>query len=269
VTAEPQWPPTPQPGPPTPPAGPGPEEVDPGGRRGRWRTVVLVMVTVLAVAASASAGVGSWLAAARAGEAAEQAKRAADLVAAGAPAGGRPQPPPGPADRPAPAAEPTGEPTGEAAPVDPNATGEPRLDERTTYEPKYQKEPLTLSAECQRYMYNDLDEPRADVGAEGFDIAFEGGCSAVDPPVIRLGDGVAASSAGSRDSSPADCVEKIRQSPVGGQLRIPARQGAVICLNTSFRAAQERGDQWRIVRLEVVSADLNTARIEAYAWNVR
>jgi hypothetical protein len=229
---------------------------------------MLVTVTVLAVAAAASAGVGSWLAAGRAGEAADQARRAADMIAAGgvAPAGGRPQPPPGPADSPV---APPVDTTVETAPADPNATGEPRLDERTTYEPKYQKEPLTLSAECRRYMYIDLDEPRADVASEGFDVAFEGGCSAADPPAIRLGDGVSASSAGSRDSSPADCVEKIRQSPVGGQLRVPARQGAVICLNTSFRAARDRGDQWRIVRLEIMSADLNTARVEAYSWNVR
>jgi hypothetical protein len=238
------------------PAQVGSVPADPAARH-RWRTVALVAVTVFAVTGAIAAGSGAWVAAGRAGDAADQARRAAEAAAGGAtPTVGTDQ-------------QPTDAPTQPTVPADPNATTEPRLDERTTYEPKYQKETLTLSARCNYEMYADVDEPRADVENTGWDIAFTGGCGAAQPPKIRLGERVAGSTAGSRDSTPADCVENIRQSPVGSEVRVPARQGAVICLNTSFAAARTRGDQWRIVRIEIISADDNTTRLEAYAWNIR
>jgi hypothetical protein len=176
-----------------------------------------------------------------------------------------------PTEAPPPPADPTsadGPVAPTADPTDPNATGEPRLDERTTYEVKYQREPLTVSSECNYSMYIDADGPRADVPSTGWDVAFNGGCGVADPPTLRVGEGVAGTVAGSRLSTAADCAEKIRQAPIGSDVSVPARQGVVLCVNTSYSAARERGDQWRIARLEVISAEDGKARIEAYAWNV-
>jgi hypothetical protein len=258
----PSGPPFPHSGPPFPQSPAPVAAVAPAARPRRGLGLMALAVAALSLLVAVVASV----VAVRAGNDAAEARELASAL--GAQRGPAPTVPteaaPPPAEPP-----PAGGPADPATdPGDPNATGEPRLDERTTYEVKYQREPLTVSSECNYSMYVDVDEPRADVPSTGWDVAFTGGCGVADPPTLRLGEGVAGTVAGSRMSTPADCAEKIRQAPIGSDVSVPARQGVVLCINTSYAAARERGDQWRIARLEIVSAEDGTARIEAYAWNV-
>jgi hypothetical protein len=262
------FPPLPQSGPPLPQSGPpfpqspAPVAAPPAARPRRGLGLLALGVAALSLLVAVVASV----VAVRAGnDAAEAQELARALREERGPAPIVPTEAPPPPAEPAPADGPASPATD---PTDPNATGEPRLDERTTYEVKYQREPLTVSSECNYSMYIDVDEPRADVPSTGWDVAFNGGCGVADPPTLRLGEGVAGTIAGSRLSTPADCAEKIRQAPIGADVSVPARQGVVLCINTSYAAARERGDQWRIARLEVISAEDGKARIEAYAWNV-
>jgi hypothetical protein len=206
--------------------------------------LLAIVATVVAIGASATAREARDLAAAR------SAAPAPDVAA-------------GPSvEQPAGPAVPTEE------PADPNATGEPVITERTTYTAHYDKEPLSLTANCGA-MYADVDEPRGNVEASGADLLFEGECGN-QPGHFGLGQEVNGSTAGSRDSTPADCVTKIRQSPVGTGNAIPARKGTVICVTTSYPAAKTRGDKWRVARLEVVdvSGDGTSAKLEGYAWDI-
>jgi hypothetical protein len=222
----------------------------------------------IALAASVLAMVIAIVAVAIASSAIDQARDATQAVntaqgsATANPGGGNPTAVP---ESTGPVVDPTAGPDAE-----PNATGEPRLDERTSYTSKYEKEVLTLSAErCSNSMYADVDEPRGNVASQGADLSFVGGCSATEPPAFRLGEDVDGSTAGTRESTPADCAEKIRQAPIAEGATIPVRKGIVICLSTSYAAAKARGDQWRIVRLEVTGvANDGTVTVEAYAWNI-
>ena len=135
-------------------------------------------------------------------------------------------------------------------PLDPNATGEPTLTERTTYTPRYAKEPLTLTVSaCNREMAADLDEPRANVNA-GAEIVVDKVCDIGAPFHASFIAGVDATTGATRDSTPADCVEMIRQAPVGPNATVPLRKSVVLCLTTSYAAAVERGDRWRVVLVE-------------------
>jgi hypothetical protein len=154
-------------------------------------------------------------------------------------------------------------------PVDPapTGTGEPPLDERTVYTPKYQGESLTLKMDqCGETMAADLDEPRANTGA-GVDIVLNGECSN-RPAYFSLGEGVAASQTGAPGMTPQECGERIRTAPLG-ESTIPVRQGSVICLRTSFAEAVGNGDSQRLVVAEVTgTASDGAVTIKATAWNI-
>jgi hypothetical protein len=239
------------------PAGPRPKT---GGRN--LLTLVAVAVAVLALLLG---GVATIVAVKASGD----AKEARDLAAAAQ--AGTPVNPANPVqpndDAPAPDPGPTTD-TAAPEPIDPNATAAPVIDDRTTYTSRYDKEPMTVTSDGCASMEVDVDEPRSNVN-DGSDLTFTGPCSS-KTAAFELPQGVNASIAGSRDSTPADCATKIRQAPVGAQNKIPARKGTVICLTTSFLGAKERGDRWRIARIEItdVSSDSTTARLEAYAWDI-
>lgn len=147
-----------------------------------------------------------------------------------------------------------------------SSTSEPKLDGTTAYKVKYEKQPITLKASCGNYMYTDLDEPRADVHP-GADLYYNGACSERAGTLV-LTDGVTGSGVGAAGMTAHDCWEKIRTTPLGGEA-VPVRKGVVICLRTSFKEAQDRGDAQRIVLIEVtgVSAD-NAVDLRLTAWNI-
>jgi hypothetical protein len=219
------------------------------------------------VAALAVAGLALLLAlgsAVFAWRAIDQAKDAKQVALAGraepvAPAAASPSSSPSSAAEPLPSEE----------PVEPAGTGEPApLDERTVYTPKYEKQSLTLKArECNHSMYADLDEPRANVASTGYDLVLSGDCSG-NLLYLRLGEGVEGSESGSAGSTPQDCAEQIRTAPLG-EAKVPVRKGVVLCLTTSFVAANERGDDQRMVLVEITGvADGGAVTLKATAWNI-
>ncbi|MEW2445062.1 hypothetical protein [Micromonospora marina] len=145
----------------------------------------------------------------------------------------------------------------------------PELNEQTVYEPKYDKQSLTLRpVECYRPMYADLDEPRANVGSDGYDILLNLGCGA-GAPYLQLGAGIDASQQARPGLTPQECAEAIRSTPLGAEAKAPARKGVLICLNTSYADARQRGDRWRMVLLEVVAVGNDGGvTIQASAWNI-
>jgi len=159
--------------------------------------------------------------------------------------------------------------TGSTEPPSPNSTGGPVITDRTTYTPKYEHEPLTLSVPaCGRQMGADLDEPRVNVEA-GRDVTMSQACLVGAPYTFAFADGVDATTEATRDSTPTDCVDKIRRAPIGPRVAIPLRKSLVVCLTTSYEAAVGRGDKWRLVRIEVtgISGDGN-ASIDTSAWDI-
>jgi hypothetical protein len=81
--------------------------------------------------------------------------------------------------------------------------------------------------------------------------------------------GVDATTGAARDSTPADCVEKIRQAPVGPGATVPVRKSVVLCLTTSYAAAVERGDRWRVALVEVTGTNSDgTVELSATAWDI-
>ncbi|MBF9134486.1 hypothetical protein I0C86_36985 [Plantactinospora sp. S1510] len=161
-----------------------------------------------------------------------------------------------------------GDPT--TAPDDvPRSPGEPpELNERTVYEPKYEKQSLVLRARCSYDMYADLDEPRAAVNEVGYDLRYVMGCGN-DAPSLRLGDGVRGSEAARPGMTPQECVDAIRTAPIAQEGRVPVRKATMICVTTNYAAARERGDVWRMVLVEIVAvANDGAVTIQATAWNI-
>jgi hypothetical protein len=193
----------------------------------------------------------------------DQAQVARDIANAG---GGGPA---GPA--PTSRAEPTddgGPPATEpAAPLDPAITpGEPELNERTDYRLAYEKKTLRLRANCNRGMLVDLDRP--EVGVDQQELAFNGVCPG-DPATLTLANGVRGSESPRPSPSPADCNELIITGPIPNDTPIPVRQGVVLCLRTSFTAAQQQGISWKMVVLEIVGVGADSATtVSVTAWDI-
>jgi hypothetical protein len=238
------------------PAGAGPAAARPPRR---LATVVALGVAFLALLVAAVSAV----VAVRAGADARAARDLAIALRAGS-TGASPAPT---------AAEPTvpdatGPAGPEPVPTDPHSTGEPPISSRTTYASSYEKEPLVLTVpSCGRTMAVDLDEPRVNVDASR-EVTMYQACLAGAPYTFELADGVDGTTEVTRDSTPQDCREKIRQAPVGPDIRIPVRKGVVVCLTTSYAEATGRGDKWRVVRFEVTALSGGAATIEATAWSV-
>lgn len=245
----------PPPGP-FPPAGPVPPRVTPGGGGG-WKGLLPIVISAVAVfIALVSLGVAV--------SAVGRANDAKNAVATGA-GGVEPAPDTRTSTRAAGDAPP---PTTEAPPiVDPTSSEPPELNERTDYDVKYEKENLILLATTDSAMSLDVDEPRAQAPSQDADLSLHADYNA--QRYFTMGDGVQASADGAEGMSPIDCHEKIRTAPLPQEARVPPRQGVVLCVLTSFAAAQSRGDQWRLARIEItgVRSD-NAVVVELTAWNI-
>ncbi|MDG4815921.1 hypothetical protein O7628_10430 [Micromonospora sp. WMMD956] len=146
--------------------------------------------------------------------------------------------------------------------------GAPVLTEQTVYEPKYEKQPLVLKATCGRTMYADLDEPRAKNEEAQADVRLVINCNA-DLPTFRLMDGVEGSEEARPGMTPKECAEKIRSAPIGRDAPIPVRKGTAVCITTSWQAARERGDRWRMILMHIVGVSNDGATtVEVSAWNI-
>src|SRR5262249_59933437 len=116
--------------------------------------------------------------------------------------------------------------------------------------------------------YVAREEPRANVAGQGHDLALtvssKGGV-----PYFTLGEGVEGSEQGAPGMTPQDCAEKIRIAPISSNAWIPARQGSVLCLTTSFAAAQAQGDVRHMVLMEItaVAAD-DAVTVQLTGWNI-
>jgi hypothetical protein len=146
-----------------------------------------------------------------------------------------------------------------------------RLGGETVYTVHYTKQVLTLTARCGYAMYADRDGPRGNVEAQGADLAFEPGCSAPNPAVFSLGDGVDGSAAGSPDMDPvtAPTVSAPRRSATPPSRYARAwPSGLAVCLTTWYPAARARGDKWRLVLLLVTGvADDGSVAVAVSAWD--
>jgi hypothetical protein len=232
------------------------------GRRRSARTVLVLSACALALLLAFVSLLVSW-------RALDQAGDARDIAAAA----GRGQPmTPAAAQREATSTPEPARSTATSEATTPSAvtSGEPPpLNPRTAFKIKYDKQSLTLKPQGSYPMYVDLDEPRANVGQSGYDLALAGPSSySQDPAYFKLGEDVAGSEAGAPGMTPQDCGEKIRTAPVGAA-NIPARKGTVLCLTTSYTAARERGDVQRLVLLEVTGvATDNTVTVQVSAWDI-
>jgi hypothetical protein len=199
----------------------------------------------------------------------DRANDARDIALAGrAPGGSSPAiaPTATGSDQPAATPEPTATISTATGIADPSSTGAPPLDRRTVYKAKYEKQMLTLKPQGSYPMYADLDEPRANV-ADDHEIALFSATTST-PAHFKLGDEVAASEGGSPGMSPQDCGERIRTAPIG-RANIPVRQGAVVCLTTSYAQARSRGDYQRLVLFEVTAvANDSAVTVQITAWDI-
>ena len=135
------------------------------------------------------------------------------------------------------------------------------LDPQAVYEVKYEKQSLTLKPNP---MYVDLDEPRANVGSSDYDLAYKSSST----PYFFMGDRVQAGEASLPAMTPQDCADRIRTAPTG-DASVPAREGLVLCVMTSYDAAKKRGDVQRMVLLEVTGLAADKAvTIQLTAWNI-
>lgn len=152
---------------------------------------------------------------------------------------------------------------------DPTSTAEPApLDERTAYKVKYERQVLTLKAGCNDSMYIDLDEPRANVEYNDYDLGFTRRCQG-GTSNLSLGEGGEGSESGNPQMTPHECAERIRTAPIGTDAQVPVRKGVVLCLTTSLASARAKGDSQRMVRLEITgAADDGTVTLLSTAWDI-
>ncbi|GAA1752956.1 hypothetical protein GCM10009681_24830 [Luedemannella helvata] len=242
---------------PTPPVGPGRPAAAAAlpGRRGPAATIAIV-ISLLALVVSAATALLALRALDRASDAQQTA-----TAAGGQEGAGGPQPtagPPGDSAGTQPSAAPT------SAADGPASTVPPTLGQGTVYQPKYTNETLTLSmpTSC-RSMYVDLHEPRANAAADISELSLYN-CGGA--PSFRITDGVTASMAGTPAMEPAECSDKIRTVPLGNEQKIPVRQAIVLCVITSFADSKSRGEDWRLVRVEISGVGNDTVTLKADSW---
>lgn len=217
-------------------------------------SILTVAAALLALILASVALLVSW-------RALDQANDARDIAKA---AGGGPVPPPS-ASPEGPNPPPT---DSTSAPQTPDSTAsEPELNAQTRYTVKYEKEVLTLRSGCNSSVDIDLDEPRVGV-ANGEDIEFSSICGA-DPSNFRLAWGSRGTQADTAALTPNDCADRIRKAPLGSDVAVPARKGAVMCVITSLTEAVKRGEQRKMVLVEVTgTSDDGTVTVSATAWNI-
>jgi hypothetical protein len=244
----------------SPPSPPTPRGA--GSARGRHGLIPIAVAALALVVASASALV-SWRAIDRANDARDIA------LARGGQGGGAAtsDPSAGPSTAGPASTEPS---QGLASePADPEATGSvPVLNEQTKYEIRYAKQPLQIQAACNMTVNLDLDEPRVQVDDSIAELLYMRPCSS-QPATLTLTGGAQGSEVDSPDSTPAECVDKIRTSPIGIGVALPIRRGRVFCIMTSLNTARERADTWKIVVLETSAVgEDGTVGLDASAWNI-
>lgn len=244
------------------PAAPPPE--DPVARSRSRLGLLAVGVSLLALVIAVGSAVFAW-------RAIDQAKDAKAIVLAGGDRGSGTGPEPTATavvlPEPPPPSGPAGDPT--SAPGGPQGTVPPTLGEFTVYEGKYNEQDLTLRFDSNYGNAVDLDEPRVavDDGTAEFDYRTSSG-STFAQPILEFEDGVEVSEATNPAVPPKECAERIRTARLVPP-RIPVRKGLVLCVQTSFAKAQERGEPWRMVRLEVTDvAEDKTTTIRVTAWNI-
>jgi hypothetical protein len=236
-----------------------------GGRptpvKGAKRGLIALAAAIAALVVASAALVVGWRALDQAGAARDIANARIPSAPTGAPAQDATTGPP--------AAQLPTDPTGPATePVDPAATGTvPTLNARTVYDKKYTNESLKMSAGCGDTVNIDLDEPRLRVATENAELTFDTPCGA-RTSTFTFTSGVAGSAVESADTTPAECNDKIRTSPLG-EIPQPVRRGRVFCVMTSLDNARGSGDTWKMVVVEIKStAEDGTVTIEANAWNI-
>ena len=176
-----------------------------------------------------------------------------------------------PAAVPEPADPPTTEPATAGAagePLDSGATPTvPTLNAQTRYETKYSGESLKLQGSCTDYLYIDLDEPRLRVESGKAELMLDVDCNGA-ASTLQMVNGVVGSELEAAVTTPAECNESIRTSPLGTPSQ-PVRRGKVYCFMTSLDTARTSGDTWKMVVVEIKStAQDGTVTLVADAWNI-
>lgn len=238
-------------------------------RGGRRLGLLAVAISLLALVVALSSTVFAWRAIDQAADAKDiaigrgpvQPAGNGGIVPATTPAGQVEEPDNGVSESPTvPAADPNDVPRSPGEP--------PELNDRTIYEVKYTKQTLTLNAPCNQSMYADLDEPRANVSSDAYDLRLRAGCGS-DPSNLRLAEGVEGSESAKPGMTPQECADNVRRAPVPTDAPIPVRKGVMLCVMTDYAAARARGDQWRMILLEIVAVSNDGAvTIQASAWNI-
>ena len=242
-----------------------PDDTSPPARPRRTLGLLALGVSVVALLVAVTA----TLVAIRATDNARAARDLATALGGVAPAPSAVAPAPPVPSEPAAGEDPAVPPSEPVDPLDPNATGEPTLTERTTYTPRYAKEPLTLTVPSyNREMAADLDEPRANVNA-GAEIVVDKVCDLGAPVHASFVAGVDATTGATRDSTPADCVEKIRQAPVGPNATVPLRK-SVVCADHLDAAASSGATAGGSSLVEVTDTNSDgTVQLSATAWDIQ
>ncbi|MEV7330246.1 hypothetical protein [Micromonospora sp. NPDC093244] len=215
-------------------------------------------MAALALLVSLGSAILSW-------RALDQAQTARDIASARGPVGSTGGVP-APSDPAPPSDAPQTSPIPEDSPRDPGTP--PDIPETAVYEVEYENQSLTLRpGDCFTKMRVDLDEPRANVGTNGWEFSLDPGCQG-GTPNITLSDGVEGSET-TAAMKPGECYNAIRSSPIAEGAEVPLRKGAWLCLSTNYAAARERRDEWRMVLMEVISINNDrTVVIRATAWNI-
>lgn len=152
-------------------------------------------------------------------------------------------------------------------PIDPTSSDPPELNEQTNYDVETERDSIVLTADANESMSLDVDEPQAYSGSRGGDLILNADYNG--QRYLTLGEGVKASADGAPGMTPKDCYDRILKAPMQSEGKVPARQGAVICLLTSFAAAQTTGDKWRLARVEITGLRSDGAvTVEVTAWNI-
>jgi hypothetical protein len=234
-----------------------------GASRGRGVALTALGVSALALLLAFGSVLFAW-------RAIDQAKDAKSYALAGRPAGDGSTPTPaGTETSSSLPSDPPSDPPSESPSDLPRSPGErPVLTEQTVYETKYEKQPLVLQATCGRTMYADLDEPRAQNDDDQADIRMAIDCTA-KVPTFRLMDDVQGSEKAQSGMTPKECADKIRIAPIGRDASVPVRKGTALCITTSYQAAHDRREPWRMILINVVGVSNDgTTTVEVSAWNI-
>jgi hypothetical protein len=150
--------------------------------------------------------------------------------------------------------------------AEPAATAPPLLDPQDDFRPAYERVRLRLSAACEAPVPVDMDEPRVRTSEAAAEVSFIRHCGS-STTTLRLADGVAAAEAGTAPTSPLECADLVRLSPLPPE-GFPVREGSQFCLVMSATVARTSGVPQKIVRMGVTAVAKSDLTVEATAWDV-